>query len=237
MNEPGPGRKPPGSFPKEPDVYRLIDHHEAIRIIDDVLTVFRGHIKGHRPAWVEISGRRFPHVDAGGFTMVLRTPFQRVDLVRPPGCSSAREMTTYGVDVFASGKAFSARWDASEIRVDFLVPGPWCLQLSKMAESAVTGPSDGALRLATAQAAHPRACPGDTAGRVRSDVRRLLNAMTEAETLARSVFDLVTSPSTPSRVVRFGIPNAIFVSARVWCRSAAAFHPNPDHFLQGNGPP
>ncbi len=155
----------------EPDVYRLIDHHEAIRIIDDVLTVFRGHLKGHRPAWVEISGRRFPHVDAGEFTMVLRTPFQRVDLVRPPGSSSAREMTTYGVDVFASGKAFSARWDASELRVDFIVPGPWCLQLSKMARSAVTGPSDVALRLATAQAAHPGACTGDTAGRVRSDVQ------------------------------------------------------------------
>ncbi len=129
------------------------DGRVSARIRDAALTLFRSRNRECRFEWMEIEGRPFPHLVAGALSLVLRTPFQRPDLL----AASVREpnpAATYGLDVFAGAKVFSATWrGCGDPCCRVLVRGSWERRLDELAQGVLLDPGEVVLRLATVRAA------------------------------------------------------------------------------------
>ncbi len=102
---------------------------------------------------MEIQGRPLPHLVAGALSLVLQTPFQRVDLLAA-SVHEPNPAATYGLDVFAGARVFSATWRGREDPCrHVLVRGSWERRLTGLAQGAVSNPGEVVLKLATVCAA------------------------------------------------------------------------------------
>lgn len=129
----------------------------SLRVRDAALAAFRGRSRDCQLDWAEVTRVPFPRLVSGDLVMLLRTPFQRFDhVLREIGHEAEAPIRPYGLDIWSGPKVYRATWDDDgDLETHRFHGGPWVRTLFGITASAWVGPSEVAMRLATARAAHP----------------------------------------------------------------------------------